>query len=369
MSVKNRMKRLFLIFAVLLTGFSLFANEFSASDLRKVIFGNRWENIIEITDDEIFAACKNTPYMKYYSYRFTDYHLYEEKYGDETLYRFVASSKPLTYENAVKGYKDGTGELWQAVFIKKNGTLYQLASECIFNLAIGDGTVRCWTEDQLGGIEVISRNNKILGLLVHKYLSRITTHNCAEEGSPSFDEYTKKSSASFYFWSDLQNESYFELKDDGIFYLICDRGVPIIPEVTIDCSYPLIESKHPFKYTLQNVFDGAPSTSFVEDEENNLIFIDMYMPKSVSRCKKIKLINGYAQNKMLYLNNNRIKNITDRKSRADAALKDSVLENQIFDWNEYSLHAVKIWSGKKYNDTCIAELDFMSESEEWLFGE
>ena len=160
------MKKLILIFTMIfVTGVSVFAE----SDLREVIFGNRWENINEITNDELMSAYKNCRNVKVVNRNhFKNFHLYEEKYVDEILYRFVASSNPLTYENAVKGYMDGTGQLWQALFVQKNGKLIQLAEECIFDKACGDGTVRFWEEDRYGGIEVIARGSRILGVLSHK---------------------------------------------------------------------------------------------------------------------------------------------------------------------------------------------------------
>ena len=358
------MKKMILLLLAVFVNVNLFS-----ADLREVIFGNRWENISEITDDELLAAYKNCRYVKVYNNRdhFNDFHLYEEKYGDESVYRFVASSRPLTYENAVKGYKDGTGQLWQAVFIKKNGSIYELASGCIFDLGTGDGTVRFWEEDRYGGIEVITREDRILGILNHKYANRMTHHG-GEEGDIGYDSNEKETEASFYSWSDLQNDSYFEKKDDGIFYPVCDRGDPVIPDITIFCSFPLIEAKHPFKYTLQNAFDADPATSFVEDTEDNSIFIHLF-PDSFSACKKVKIINGYAQNQQLYQNNNRIKSMTDRKNIVTVTLEDNTLESQVFYyWEDYSVYSTDLYKGKKYSDTCIAELDFMSVSGEWIFG-
>lgn len=359
------MKKLILLFTMIfVTGVSAL----SAADLREVIFGNNWANINEITDDELMTAYKNCRYVKVYNRNhFNDFHLYEEKYGKESVYRFVASKNPLTYENAVKGYRDGTGQLWQALFVKKDGKLIELAAEYIFNRASGDGTVRFWVEDQYGGIEVIARGCRVLGVLSHKYASRMTHHG-GEEGDIGYDSYEKETEASFYLWSDLQNDSYFEKKDDGIFYPVCDRGDSVIPDITISCSFPLIEAKHPFKYTLQNAFDANPATSFVEDTEDNSTFIHLF-PDSFPACKKIKLINGYAQNQQLYQNNNRVKSIADRKDTQRVTLKDNTLESQIFDWKDYSIHSTDLYKGTKYNDTCLAEVDFMTEAGEWIFGE
>ena len=135
------MKKLILIFTmILVTGVSLAF----AGDYREVIFGNSYTNINEVYDDELLTACKNNGVSKSYGYK--DFHLYEEKYGNETVYRFVASVNPLTYENAVKGYMEGTRKVFQLVFIRKNGRIYELSGDDIIGYASGDGTVRSWDE-------------------------------------------------------------------------------------------------------------------------------------------------------------------------------------------------------------------------------
>ena len=70
---------------------------------------------------------------------------------------------------------------------------------------------------------------------------------------------------------------------------------------------PLIDSKRPFMYTLQNAFDGKKNTSFVENTENNLFDVIIFYDSIV---KKIAIINGYASDKITYNNNNRIKTVS-----------------------------------------------------------
>ena len=363
------MKKLFLILAAAVALSSVaFANEkLSDSDCREAIFGNSYANINEVYDDELLTACKNNGVSKSYGYK--DFHLYEEKYENETVYRFVASVNPLTYENAVKGYMEGTRKVFQLVFIRKNGRIYELSGDDIIEYASGDGTVRCWNEKRYGGAEVIHRGEKIGGLLTHNAADRETWHSLAEDNEPPFATYEKESSAVFYFWQDLLDESYFEEDDDGIFRLKLDRGLVEIPHISISCSFPLIEPKRPFKYTVQNAFDGDSTTSFVEDTEDDKIFVDLYVPESLGGCKKIKVINGYAQSESLYMSNNRIRTIAPASGRQPATLKDGTLEPQTCDWNDFECYAKDLYKGRKYSDTCLAELDFMLDNGKWLFGE
>ena len=360
------MKKTFLLFAAAVVLLSLaFANEkLSDSDCREAIFGNSYANISEIHDDGLLNAWKNSREKRY-----KDFHLYEERYGEQTVYRFVASNMPLTYENAVRGFSGEVCCLWQAAFINKNGRIYELSAGNIIEYASGDGTVRWWDEMRYGGTEVIRRGNKILGLLTHNAASRKTEHLSDGDDGHIFTTYEKESSAVFYFWQDLLDESYFEEDDDGIFRLKQDRGLVEIPHISISCSFPLIEPKRPFKYTVQNAFDGDSATSFVEDTENDKIFVDLYVPESLGGCKKIKVINGYAQSESLYMSNNRIRTIAPASGWHPATLKDGTLEPQTFDWNDFECYAKDLYKGRKYSDTCLAELDFMLDNGKWLFGE
>jgi len=365
------MKKTFLILAAAVVLSSLaFANEkLSDSDCREAIFGNSYANISEIHDGGLLNAWKNSVIMLYYRGRYKDFHLYEERYGEQTVYRFVASDMPLTYDNAVRGFSGEFFRLWQAVFIKKNGRIYELSAGNIIEYASGDGTVRCWSEMRYGGTEVIRRGNKILGLLTHNAASRKTEHLSDGDDGHIFTTYEKEISAVFYFWQDLLDESYFEEDDDGIFRLKQDRGLVEIPHISISCSFPLIEPKRPFKYTVQNAFDGDSATRFVEDTEDDKIFVDLYVPESLGGCKKIKVINGYAQSESLYMSNNRIRTIAPASDWHPATLKDGTLEPQTFDWNDFECYAKDLYKGRKYSDTCLAELDFMLDNGKWLFGE
>ena len=71
--------------------------------------------------------------------------------------------------------------------------------------------------------------------------------------------------------------------------------------MTIQASHYLFDSKSPLKYSIQNVFDGNPATSYVENTEDDLIKLSfpVYGNKYSGRFT-ISLINGYASNEKLY---------------------------------------------------------------------
>ena len=88
-------------------------------------------------------------------------------------------------------------------------------------------------------------------------------------------------------------------------------------DIHIDCSKPLIDENDVFRYTIQNAFDKNPATSYVEDTEDDLMYVSLGLSyKTVNgkmeriENKKIAIINGYAQNNDLYLKNNRVKEIS-----------------------------------------------------------
>jgi hypothetical protein len=188
-------------------------------------------------------------------------------------------------------------------------------------------------------------------------------------------------------------------------------------DIFITASNPLIDAHDPLRYTIQNAFDQNPATSFVEDTDDDLMEIDCYPSENyISESKllvtEVKLINGYAANNGLYNSNNRIKSIKSilsqenskgiiytinnlrfeykgesdinfipKKSQYGLGLthilhipfNDNTLDYQHLYISNYLVGKIfpiavsSIYSGSKYNDTCIAELD-IKYSDTWLFG-
>lgn len=156
-----------------------------------------------------------------------------------------------------------------------------------------------------------------------------------------------------------------------------------ICDVKVD--FPLIDSNNPFKYSIQNAFDGNPSTSYVEDTEDDLFkkeflhynyhsnFVDDWFTK-------FKVINGYASTSDLYSNNNRIKEfiVENENENGDFEIlsrfncKDNTMDYQFFDLEPnlfyFGLTVNKIYKGIKYDDTALAEIDFYGKKNGWFFA-
>lgn len=100
-------------------------------------------------------------------------------------------------------------------------------------------------------------------------------------------------------------------------------------DITIDCSKPLIDEKDIFRYTIQNAFNKNPSTSYVEDTEDDLMYVCAIKPK----ITKFAIINGYAANESLYFSNNRIIEVADEWTTDSKYPSEKLLETN----NRYEL--------------------------------
>ena len=155
-----------------------------------------------------------------------------------------------------------------------------------------------------------------------------------------------------------------------------------ICEVKID--FPLLDKNNPFKYSAQNAYDGDPSTSYVEDTEDDLFKIEFlhynYHSNFVDDWfTKFKVINGYAYTSDLYSNNNRIKEfiVENENENGDFEIlsrfncKDNTMDYQFFDLEPnlfyFGLTVNKIYKGIKYDDTALAEIDFYGKKNGWFF--
>ena len=149
-------------------------------------------------------------------------------------------------------------------------------------------------------------------------------------------------------------------------------------DIHIECSKPLIDEKDTFKYTIQNAFDKNPATSYVEDTDDDLLFISVYKEK-MGKTKYLTVINGYSANEKLYFANNRVKRIGDyyissigsKRTYSDksAFIEDVAGLEQKVDFDDSIFAVTEIYKGSKYSDTCLAELDFFIDKQGLLFGE
>ena len=138
---------------------------------------------------------------------------------------------------------------------------------------------------------------------------------------------------------------------------------------------PLIEKNYA-RYSLINMFDKNPETSFVEDDTDDNIILRFNFNYPGESIKKIKIINGYTQSEDLYYKNNRVKSLMLEVTETESiiiGLKET-LNIQYYDVNLFTKNLVldvsstKLYKGTKYNDTCIAEFDILTD-EGWLIGD
>lgn len=189
-------------------------------------------------------------------------------------------------------------------------------------------------------------------------------------------------------------------KDD---FSIADLRKSNRADIYIDCSKPLIDKNDTFKYTIQNAFDKNPSTSYVEDTDDDLFDINFIFAQemffhnySMINGKSeiltgFSIINGYAANMNLYNNNNRIKqisitafNLADKQDKetfleaitnnykgfiSDNNLSYSIIQIPTIKLNSITFSCSNIYEGKKYKDTCLAEFELISLNSTNIFGD
>lgn len=360
------MKKLLCLFVLMISASLLFAY-----DYREIIFGNDYERITECTNPVVIKKLtddinSNNDIQDIERGQLFQ-RVFEEHYENGTIYRLLSSYVELTDDNLSQMIKNKI-QLHQNVAFIKNNQTYLLSMDYIYVRNSGDGTVRSWNEDYYHGHSVISRSNKIIGLLEFSAATRLTDHfHDDSDNGYSWKTTEKNCEADFIYWNDILNDSYYQKSPwRNCFYLDKIR----VNKIYINYSFPLIDSNRPFMYMIQNAFDGNSSTSYVEDTDDDSISVEIYSSTLKTGCAKLKIINGYAKNTGLYSNNNRIKKIVSAENPSlGAVLKDNMLEPQIIDWTDYRIDSAELYKGSKYNDTCIAELDFFKSDGEWIFGE
>ena len=144
---------------------------------------------------------------------------------------------------------------------------------------------------------------------------------------------------------------------------------------------PLIDKNNPFKYSLQNAFDGDISTSYVPkpcDEQIRLsINFDEKNVRQDYEITKIMIVNGYASSEELYKKNNRIKEVryayTKDKNPITFVLKETSKKQYVEVHNPrketyFAFNVLSLYPGDSYNDTCFAEVNIFSKEYGWYFG-
>ncbi len=273
-----------------------------ADDYRELLFGNNYKNIIRIQDKaKVDQAVKDVmPYIsRSYDSRNWGYenYLFEEKYENGTIYRLVALK---AFDKFGKRYSDTTLEeiadwesfypedLMQTVFVKIDNRVVVLFCDNIFYRIMADGTTHSSVGWVLKGVEVIQRDNKIVMLCEHVTTNRRTYYTAMDEDDyVKEDEYDRHSFAYFreyYYIFESYNVGLVELSNHSDFSLTAPMAE--------------IDDEHPFKYTIQNLFDNNSETTFVPDyddcEQKFCEFFDL--KQGSASCAEIDLLLEQEKN-------------------------------------------------------------------------
>lgn len=276
---------------------------------------------------------------------------------DEILYRVMSyTEEPEPFAKGgifQKGYySNGQSKpnLIFAEFYEVDATVF---GQSITSVRVSNNFMPIIKENKIAGIMIygIERYNEKKSIIENEGSSEILNHKAAVYWRKDFST------------ADLRN-TYSNSAD-----------------IYIDCSNPLIDEKNTFKYTIQNAFDKNPATSYVEDTEDDLMYISF---GSQRQLEKIALINGYTVNEKLYKMNNRIKDIACESMNDKNyeivinnrfSLKDLIYTYQILELNTQanytcipSIIIESYYKGSSYSDTCIAEVDYLFQKDGWLFG-
>lgn len=293
--------------------------------------------------------------------------IYREEIPDEkgnkklTVYRAMYDFKESTRLNLDENDRTERKCLGQIIYVPVNGKYVQYEKQIYF------GTEFFRNRMSGTGVEANNVQFRICGDNVFAFYTRLSL----EHWSRGYDEDTFQSG--------------IEKINSNI---ICRTKLSNIIEKSQICEvkadFPLIDKNNPFKYSVQNAFDGDLATSYVEDTENDLFRIEFlhynYKSNFVNDCfTKFKVINGYASTSDLYFNNNRIKEfiVENENENGDIEIlsrfncKDNTMDYQFFNLKPslfyFGLTVNKIYKGLKYNDTALAEIDFYGEKNGWFF--
>ena len=171
------------------------------------------------------------------------------------------------------------------------------------------------------------------------------------------------------------NRTSFAKYDDDVTYALKDA-------VSIQASDCLFDPKCPLKYSIQNAFDGNPATSYVENTEDDLMgIVFRNIPIRKDLQVQFSIINGYSLNKNFYEYNNRIKIcgikngennpfLIELKDHELISQEKTISRTQDAYTGMFEFVVKDLYRGEKYNDSCIAELNFYNPSiKQWLFGD
>ena len=337
----------------------------------KNMMPNNWQKVTRLTEQEEAEFLRKLDLRKHfgdgdyvdYKYRILDTYtqIYREKYNSLEIYRVLSSEVPIeealqiTVTDGV--YTDEEKELFlkrpaiTEIDFLKDGDIYKYIASIEYGAVYGRAPSFAYNYEN---IMYRAKNSEDVGVFITE---EVYVYFDVRDNNEFMFERCKNQMKGNIGWC-----TYYESVKD-----LVEWGEDKADSVLIDVSDFLIDDmKCPLKYSIQNAFDGNPATSYVENTENDMIEIRFY-PGYVPD-KQMAIINGYAQNNSLYKSNNRIKTFKDRSGRHSSELEDDCLDYQYVPWEENAVISTDIYKGERYNDTCIAELNFLCNNS-WQFGD
>jgi hypothetical protein len=272
---------------------------------------------------------------------FEHYLVYEQIVGTDTFYRILCT------DNDNPRFSSSSVRFFQYL-VYKGRLLYMAPYNHLEAYQSG-------INGYFYSIDIISDNNGAKGILITSLRTVRDESDPAQWGKGAYrkGQLWGVSLCTYYLMEDIITNG----MTSDVFYVT--ENCSSIQITATEC---LVDPNIPFRYSLQNAFDGDPATSYVENTGDDLIIIRIL----VGGARKLAIINGYAQSQSLYYANNRVKKLI---WPIEIELADNTLDYQFAEIpHGQELKTSELYSGNKFSDTCIAELNIKGEHG-WLFGD
>ena len=287
--------------------------------------------------------------------------IFVQKVQNEVYYRAFYKAEDIIPDEVKNGnlpswiYNTDPVSIFQKIYFKDGSSVTVYHSTYSMQEGGGGLTPSCFTFKLFGNLDILDSNHFAFTNFVFRDLDT-KVYN-------STTAFYNKPNNHFNLIAEFDLGNYYSLYVDGNsvydYYFRCTGD-------------PLIEKDYS-RYSLINMFDNNPETSFVEDSVDDNINLKFGLHLSDTNINKVKIINGYAQTENLYFKNNRIKtlSIKNGNNTISVDLKET-LQSQVFDVDfssrGFSIKSTNLYKGTKYNDTCIAEFDILTD-DGWLISD
>lgn len=339
--------------------FTIIGSLYAEAPELKNMMPNSWQNLTRLTVDEEKEFLEKVDIKKYYT--FENYgneliksekiytQIYKEKCNDLEIYRILSSTVTIEeallvtvidgiYTDEKKDHFLDREAISEIDFLKEDKD-YRYIASTKYGFTAGFQTGFGY---EYGNIMYRAKNSKDVGVFITNAINRFVVLDGNEFVFRKCKNQVKGYAECLYY--DIRD--LLEGETDKY--------------IRIESSDYLVDSKSPLKYSIQNAFDGNPATSYVENTEDDLMKIDVWLGEVVDQ---MAIINGYAQSINLYKSNNRVRQVENYFD-----LSDDTLSYQYIPCRGTNVSFTSYYTGEKYNDTCIAELNYLYENN-WLFGE